>query len=77
MYRFVSWLIAAFEYCLQVPANRIGYEGEGGPFTAPQLKIIQEAISLTVFGFFSTFVLHSKLKSTDGICSISSIRGRI
>lgn len=41
----VSWLIAFFEYCLQVPANRIGY----GTFTATQLKIIQEVITLGVF----------------------------
>lgn len=44
-----SWLIAFFEYCCQVPANRIGFDGNGGPFTLMQLKIIQEVISLMVF----------------------------
>ena len=44
-----SWGIAFFEYCCQVPANRIGYVGNGGPFSLIQLKVIQEAISLTVF----------------------------
>lgn len=44
-----SWSIALFEYCAQVPANRIGFRENGGPFSLFQLKIIQEAISLTVF----------------------------
>jgi hypothetical protein len=49
---FISWGIAFFEYCLMVPANRVGSQLYGGPFTVTQLKIIQEAISLTVFVFF-------------------------
>lgn len=44
-----SWGIAFFEYCAMVPANRIGFIGNGGPFNLMQLKVIQEAISLTVF----------------------------
>jgi len=44
-----SWGIAFFEYCLQVPANRIGSNINGGPFNLMQLKVIQEVISLTVF----------------------------
>lgn len=44
-----SWGIAFFEYCLQVPANRLGSNINGGPFSLIQLKIIQEVISLTVF----------------------------
>lgn len=44
-----SWAIAFFEYSLQVPANRIGFEGNGGPFSLMQLKVIQEVISLVVF----------------------------
>ena len=54
----VSWGIAFFEYCLQVPANRIGsYQ-----YSAAQLKTIQEVISLTVFGAFSVLYLHESLK---------------
>lgn len=53
----VSWGIAFFEYCLQVPANRYGY----GQFTATQLKTIQEVISLTVFALFSAFYLRERL----------------
>ena len=44
-----SWGIALFEYCAQVPANRIGFVDNGGPFNLMQLKVIQEVISLTVF----------------------------
>ena len=44
-----SWGIAFFEYCLQVPANRIGSNINGGPFSLMQLKVIQEVVSLTVF----------------------------
>lgn len=49
-----SWGLAFFEYCLQVPANRIGSTVYGGPFNMMQLKIIQEVISLTVFTVFVT-----------------------
>ena len=44
-----SWAIAFVEYCCQVPANRIGFEGNGGPFSLMQLKVIQEVLSLVVF----------------------------
>ncbi len=45
----LSWGLAFFEYCLQVPANRIGYQLNGGPFSLMELKIIQEIITLIVF----------------------------
>jgi len=48
-----SWGIAFFEYCLQVPANKIVYSGNGGPFSLFQLKIIQEIITLSVFVLFA------------------------
>lgn len=51
-----SWGIAFFEYCLQVPANRWGH----GQFTAPQLKIMQEAITFAVFAVFTIFYLKEK-----------------
>lgn len=44
-----SWCVAFFEYCCQVPANRLGFEGNGGPFSLMQLKVMQEVISLIVF----------------------------
>ncbi|GMV26273.1 MAG: membrane protein [Phycisphaerae bacterium] len=61
----VSWLIALPEYCLQVPANRVGHVSTGGPFTAPQLKVLQEAITLVVFAVFSVYVLKERLRPTD------------
>ena len=54
-----SWGIAFFEYCCQVPANRIGFESNGGPFNIIQLKVIQEVISLTVFVVFSLVVFRN------------------
>lgn len=49
----VSWGLAFFEYCFQVPANKIGFQGNGGPFSLLQLKVIQEVITLVVFVLFS------------------------
>ena len=49
----ISWLIAFFEYCLQVPANRLGFKEHGGPFSLLELKVIQEVITLIVFVIFS------------------------
>ncbi len=48
-----SWGIALLEYCFQVPANRIGFEGNGGPYSLIQLKVMQEVITLVVFVIFS------------------------
>lgn len=48
-----SWGIALLEYCFQVPANRLGFEGNGGPFSLMQLKVIQEVLTLVVFIVFS------------------------
>jgi uncharacterized protein (DUF486 family) len=50
---FISWGLALFEYFFQVPANKIGFNGNGGPFTLMQLKVIQEVITLVVFTIFS------------------------
>jgi uncharacterized protein len=61
----ISWLIALPEYILQVPANRFGHTSHGGPFTAPQLKILQEAITLTIFIAFSIWYLGEKPRTTD------------
>ncbi len=54
----ISWGIAFFEYCLQVPANRAGY----GYFSAVELKTIQEVISLSVFLLFSVLYLGEKVR---------------
>jgi uncharacterized protein len=54
-----SWGLAFFEYCFQVPANRIGFAENGGPFSLVQLKVIQEAITLIVFMIFSVTVFKN------------------
>jgi len=56
----LSWGIALFEYFFQVPANRIGFDGNGGPFSIWQLKVIQEVISLIVFSFFTVLVFKNE-----------------
>ena len=55
-----SWLLAFFEYCFQVPANRIGFRDNGGPFSLIQLKVIQEVITLVVFVVFSTLAFKGE-----------------
>lgn len=49
----ISWGIALFEYCFQVPANRIGFKENGGPFSLVELKVIQEVITLVIFMIFT------------------------
>lgn len=58
----LSWGIAFFEYCLQVPANRLGFAGTGGPFSIMQLKVLQEVITLIVFIIFSMLAFHMQLR---------------
>ncbi len=57
---FISWGIALFEYCAQVPANRFGYNQYGGPFSLLQLKVIQEVITLIVFTLFALLVFKNE-----------------
>lgn len=67
----ISWGIALFEYCFQVPANRIGYVSNGGPFNLWQLKVIQEVITLFVFTFFTILVFKNesfRLNHFIGFC---------
>jgi uncharacterized protein (DUF486 family) len=67
----ISWGIALFEYFFQVPANRIGYKGNGGPFTLVELKVIQEVITLVVFVVFSLIAFKNetfRLNHLIGFC---------
>ena len=67
----VSWGIAFFEYCLAVPANRIGY----GRFTLPQLKVMQEIITLAVFAVFALVWFKAKLSLNHlwaGVCLVGA-----
>lgn len=56
----ISWGIALFEYMFQVPANRIGIEKNGGPFSLLELKVIQEVITLSVFTVFTLIVFKNE-----------------
>jgi len=56
----ISWGIAFFEYIFQVPANRIGFKENGGPFTLLQLKVIQEVITLVTFTIFSLIAFKNE-----------------
>ncbi len=56
----ISWGIALFEYFFQVPANRIGYSGNGGPFNLVQLKVLQKVITLLVFTIFTLLVFRTE-----------------
>lgn len=67
-----SWLIAFFEYLIQVPANRIGYS----QLTLPQLKILQEVITLSVFVPFSIFYMGQPMKLDHlwaGLCLLGAV----
>ena len=68
----ISWGLAFFEYLFQVPANRIGYKGHGGPLNLVELKTLQEAITLVVFMIFSVIVFKEKLQWNHlaGFCLI-------
>jgi len=68
----ISWGIAFFEYCLAVPANRLGY----GTFTAQQLKVMQEVITLGVFAVFSVAFLGETLRwnfLAAGACLVAAV----
>jgi uncharacterized protein (DUF486 family) len=56
----ISWGIALFEYCFMVPANRIGFEGNGGQFSLMQLKVMQECITLVVFTVFTVVLFRGE-----------------
>ncbi|MBI1933408.1 MAG: DMT family protein [Ignavibacteriales bacterium] len=63
----ISWGIAFFEYCFQVPANRIGYNGNGGSFSLVELKVLQEVITLLVFTLFSLVLFKTETFRTNHI----------
>ena len=67
----VSWGLAFFEYCFQVPANKIGFQENGGPFSLFQLKVIQEAVTLVVFVVFARlFFSGQHLTYNHGIAAL-------
>lgn len=67
----ISWGIALFEYCFQVPANRIGFKNNGGPFTLWQLKVMQEVITLIVFSVFTLLVFKTETLRLNHVIGFS------
>ena len=68
----VSWGIAFFEYCLMVPANRVGF----GRFSLPQLKVIQEVVTLLVFAVFAVVYMRERLHLNHlwaGLCLVGAV----
>jgi uncharacterized protein (DUF486 family) len=57
----ISWGIALFEYIFQVPANKLGFKDNGGPFTLVELKVIQEAITLVIFTVFTLIFFKNEV----------------
>ena len=73
----VSWGIALFEYSFQVPANRMGFQENGGPFTLFQLKIIQEVITLTVFTIVAMFMFSGEKLHWNHIAAFLCLVGAV
>ena len=73
----VSWLLAGFEYCFQVPANRIGFAENGGLFTLMQLKVIQEVITLSVFTVFATLCFKGESLHWNHLVSFLLLIGAV
>ena len=73
----LSWGIALFEYCFQVPANRIGFADNGGPFSLIQLKVIQEVVSLSVFTVIAMFMFSGQKFHWNHIASFLCLVGAV
>ncbi len=72
-----SWGIAFFEYCCQVPANRLGFQGNGGPYTLVQLKVIQECISLIVFAVIANILFQGQSLHWNHILAFCLLIGAV
>ena len=72
-----SWGIALFEYFFQVPANRMGYRGTGGPYTLVELKLIQEVISISVFVIFTLLMFRTETLKFNHLMAFICILGAV
>jgi len=73
----VSCGIALFEYCFQVPANRLGFRENGGPFSLFQLKILQEVITLTVFTVMAMFMFQGEKLQWNHLAAFLCLIGAV
>ena len=72
-----SWSIAFLEYCCQVPANRLGFEDNGGPFSLVQLKVLQECISLAVFAVVAGVMFQGQQLHWNHLAAFGLIVGAV
>jgi len=72
-----SWGIALFEYFFQVPANRIGYQGTGSPFSLVEIKLVQEVISISVFVIFTLVFFRTETFKFNHLYAFACILGAI
>ena len=73
----ISWGIALLEYCFMIPANRLGFEGNGGPFSLIQLKVIQEVVSLSVFTIIAMFLFSGQKFHWNHIAAFLCLVGAV
>ena len=73
----LSWGIALLEYCFMIPANRMGYVENGGPFSMMQLKVVQEVITLTVFTIISVFFLSGEKLHWNHVAAFLCLVGAV
>ena len=73
----ISWGVALIEYFFMIPANRIGYDANGGPFSLFQLKVIQEVISLTVFTLIAIFMFSGEKLQWNHIAAFLCLVGAV
>ncbi len=71
----ISWLLALPEYCLAVPANRLGHVDQGGPFTTPQLKVIQEGVTLLTFILVNLLLFRAELPRLRDLAAMALMIG--
>ena len=72
-----SWGVALFEYCFMIPANKIGFHENGGPYSLFQLKVIQEVISLTVFTLLAIFFFSGEKLHWNHVCAFLCLMGAV
>ena len=70
---FLSWGIALLEYMFQVPANKFGFRDNGGPFSLMQLKILQEALSISIFLIFVLLFFKTEKMAWNHIAAFACI----
>lgn len=72
-----SWGVALFEYCFMIPANKIGFHENGGPYSLFQLKVIQEVISLTVFTLLAVFFFSGEKLHWNHVAAFICLVGAV